>query len=84
MKIGMQSHFETTNIDGTLFGACGFWRTIDTLEIEFRNTCMISGKRFLLRFNKESLTVSADSTIPDVGGLADRLTQTIHFIAESK
>ncbi len=70
MEVGMQGHHVLTEHEGVIYGAVGRWRSGNTLEMELRNTRAVSGARFLFRFSGEKLTVTADSTIPQSGGLA--------------
>ena len=82
IKIGMTGHYQITDINGVPYGAIGRWRAKDKLEVEIRNTKMVSGKRFVFSFSKTALTLTADSTYPDVGGLSDPLTPDMHFVLE--
>ena len=79
VRVGMTGHFLQTEVDGVLFGANGHWRAKDKLEVELRNTRMAGGKRFVFRFAGSKMTVSADSTVPEIGGLADPLTPDMSF-----
>ncbi len=79
IKINMAGHFTVTNINGVPYGANGRWRAKDKLEIELRNTRMAGGKRFVFQFTGNKMTVNADSTMPEVGGLADPLTPEMVF-----
>ena len=79
IAVGMTGHFAATEIGGTTYGANGRWRAKDKLEIELRNARMAGGKRFVFQFAGDKLTLTADSTIPEVGGLADPLPPTLTF-----
>lgn len=79
IELGMEGHFAVTKINGVPYGANACWRAKDKLEVQLRNTRMASGKRFIFRFDGEKLTVNADSTIPQAGGLADELTPEMSF-----
>lgn len=82
IAIGMTGHYLITTVNDVPFGAIGRWRAKDKLEIELRNTRTVSGKRFVFHFAKTALTLTADSTYPDVGGLCDPLTPEMHFTLE--
>lgn len=73
LKIGMEGHFLLTEWNGVSYGAIGRWRAANILEIELRNTRLVSGHRFLFRFQGQKLFLTADSTVPLAGGLADPL-----------
>lgn len=79
IKIGMTGHYLTTTVNGAPYGAIGRWRAKDKLEVELRNTRMVSGKRFVFQFKGSQLILTADSTYPDEGGLADPLTPEMRF-----
>lgn len=79
IAIGMTGHYKVTDVGGVPYGANGRWRAKDKLEVELRNTRMAGGKRFVFQFSREKLTVNADSTIPEVGGLSDPLTSEMTF-----
>ncbi len=79
IPVNMNGHFSTTEISGVLYGANGRWRAANQLEIELRNTRLASGKRFIFRFAGDKMTVTADSTCPEIGGLADPLTPEMTF-----
>lgn len=79
IDIGMAGHYINTTIKGIEYGANGRWRARNLLEAELRNTRMCSGKYFIFRFAENKLTISATSTIPEAGGLADRPTPEISF-----
>ncbi len=79
IPICMNGHFSVTEIKGAPYGANGSWRAKDKLEVELRNTRMAGGKRFLFQFFREKMSLNADSTCPEVGGLGDPLTQEITF-----
>ena len=79
IAVGMTGHFAATEIGGTTYGANGRWRAKDKLEIELRNARMAGGKRFVFQFAGDKLTLTADSTIPEIGGLADPLPPTLTF-----
>lgn len=79
IPVGMTGHFATTEIGGTLYGANGSWRAKDKLELHLRNARMAGGKRFVFQFTGDKLLVTADSTIPEIGGLADPLTPAFTF-----
>ena len=66
-------------IKGAWYGAMGRWRAKDKLEAEIRNTGTVSGKRFIFRFQGGRMTLSGDSTYPDVGGLCDPLMPEVTF-----
>ncbi len=83
IQIGMTGHFAVTDVNGVPYGANGRWRAKDKLEVELRNTRMAGGKRFVFRFAGDKMTVSADSTMPEIGGLGDPLTPEITFTLES-
>ena len=52
---------------------------IYTLEVEVRNTRMVSGQRMLFQFAGDKLTVSGDITLPDNGGLAGKCLEPVTF-----
>ena len=79
LKIGMNGHFVPTDLSGLPYAACGGWRARNKLEVELRCTRYASGKHFLFTFEGDSLTLTGDSTIPEVGGLADPLTPEVRF-----
>ena len=47
--------------------------------MELRNTRTVAGKRFVLQFAGDKLYITADSTIPEIGGLGEPLMETISF-----
>ena len=77
--IGMQGHFAQSRVNGVLYGANGRWRAKDKLEIEMRNTRAVAGKRFVFQFAGDKLRVTADSTIPEIGGLGEPLMKPLSF-----
>lgn len=79
IKLGMTGHYVLSDVGGVPFGANGRWRARDELEVELRDTRMAGGKRFIFRFAGEKMTLTADSTIPEVGGLSDPLTPEMTF-----
>ena len=79
LAVGMTGHFARTEIDGVPYGANGAWRAKDKLEVHLRSARLAGGKRFVFHFAGNKLAVSADSTIPEIGGLADPLTPTYTF-----
>ena len=79
LAVGMTGHFARTEIDGVPYGANGAWRAKDKLEVHLRSARLAGGKRFVFHFAGSKLAVSADSTIPEIGGLADPLTPTYTF-----
>lgn len=79
LPVGMAGHFAVTDIGGAPYGAVGGWRARDKLEMELRDTRTASGKRFIFQFAGDRLTITADSTIPEVGGLADPLTPEVRL-----
>lgn len=79
LVLGMSGHFQQTQTDGTIFGANGRWRTGNTLEVEVRNTRMVTGTRLLFQFQGNKLTISGENTIPQSGGLAGDLPPTFTF-----
>lgn len=79
LLIGMNGHFLQTEVNGVIFGANGRWRAKDKLEVELRNVRMAGGKRFVFQFAGSKMTVTADSTVPEIGGLADPLTPAMTF-----
>ncbi len=70
IKLGLNGHFETTEIRGVPYGANGRWKP-GALEVELRNTRMATGKRFTFRFGETSMTLTAESTFASEGGLND-------------
>lgn len=70
LPIGMEGHFAAAELCGTVFGANGRWRARNKLEVEIRNTRMVSGQRLLFQFDGGKLTLSGDMTLPESGGLA--------------
>lgn len=83
IKVDMTGHFAVTDINGVPYGANGRWRAKDKLEIELRNTRMAGGKRFIFQFAGDKMTVNADSTMPEIGGLADPLTPEMTLTLEA-
>ena len=79
LKLGMNGHFVLNDLAGVPYGACGGWRARNKLEAEVRCTRCCSGKRFVFTFDGKDLVLTADSTIPEVGGLADPLTPEVRF-----
>ena len=77
--VGMQGHFAQSRVNGVLYGANGRWRAKDKLEIEMRNTRAVAGKRFVFQFAGDKLRVTADSTIPEIGGLGEPLMEPLSF-----
>lgn len=71
LPMGLQSHFALGEIAGAPYGANGRWRAKDKLEVDFRGTRYVSGKRFVFRFEHDRLFLTADSTVPEIGGLND-------------
>ncbi len=76
---GMQGHFAQSRVNGILYGANARWRAKDKLEVEMRNTRAVAGKRFIFQFAGDKLTVTADSTIPEIGGLGEPLMAPLTF-----
>lgn len=79
VPLGMQGEFVRFAVDGVPYGANARWRAHDTIEVEIRNIRMAGGKRFLLQFGGDKLTLNGDSTMPQAGGLGDPLTPTYTF-----
>ncbi len=79
LDVGMQGHFAQNRVNGVLYGGNGRWRAKDKLEMELRNTRTVAGKRFVLQFAGDKLYITADSTIPEIGGLGEPLMETISF-----
>lgn len=79
LKIGMTGHYVKTMLGDVPYASIGRFRAKNKLEAEFRDTRMVSGKRFVFEFTEDGMTLNADSTYPDVGGLADPLTPEMHF-----
>ena len=79
LDVGMQGRFTQSRVNGVLYGGNGRWRAKDKLEMELRNTRTVAGKRFVLQFAGDKLYITADSTIPEIGGLGEPLMETISF-----
>lgn len=79
IKIGMTGHFAAAELDGAPLGTNGRWRAKDKLEIELRDIRCAGGKRFVFQFAGDKLTLNADSTCPEAGGLGDPLTPEMTF-----
>lgn len=77
--MGLEGHFLSAPLEGTVLGANGRWRNRNTLEVEVRNTRMVSGQRMLFQFAGDKLTVSGDITLPDNGGLAGKCLEPVTF-----
>ena len=77
--VGMQGHFAQSRVNGVLYGANGRWRAKDKLEVEMRNTRTVAGKRFVFQFVGDKLHITADSTIPEIGGLGEPLMNELTF-----
>ena len=45
LPVGLEGHFLSAPLEGTVLGANGRWRNRNTLEVEVRNTRMVSGQR---------------------------------------
>lgn len=82
IPLGMEGHFETTVIGGDVFGANSRWRAANQLEIEIRNTRMVTGRRLLLEFAKDRLAISAVSTLPEPSGLGELPSRQLCFTLE--
>ncbi len=82
LAVGMQGHFLQSRINGVLYGANGRWRAKDKLEVEIRNTRAVAGKRFTFQFAGDKLTLTADSTIPEIGGLGEPAQPALTFTLE--
>lgn len=78
-EIGLQGRFTQSRVGGVLYGANGRWRAKDKLEMEIRNTRTVAGKRFVFQFAGDKLTITADSTIPEIGGLGEPLMERLTF-----
>ncbi len=79
LPIALNGEWATGRIKGAWYGTMGRWRAKDKLEAEIRNTGTVSGKRFIFRFQGGRMTLSGDSTYPDVGGLCDPLMPEVTF-----
>ncbi len=79
LPVGLEGHFLSAPLEGTVLGANGRWRNRNTLEVEVRNTRMVSGQRMLFQFAGDKLTVSGDITLPDNGGLAGKCLEPVAF-----
>ena len=79
LPVGLEGHFLSAPLEGTVLGANGRWRNRNTLEVEVRNTRMVSGQRMLFQFAGDKLTVSGDITLPDNGGLAGKCLEPVTF-----
>lgn len=82
LALGMEGKFAVTEVQGIAFAACSRWRAANQLEVELRNTTCASGKRLLFTFRGATLTLTADSTLPMNGGLADSPLSPITFTLE--
>ena len=79
LPVGLEGHFLSAPLEGTVLGANGRWRNRNTLEVEVRNTRMVSGQRMLFQFAGDKLTVSGGITLPDNGGLAGKCLEPVTF-----
>ena len=79
LDLGLQGHFVSSQIRGTLFGANGRWRSKNTLEVEVRNTRLAGGRRLLFQFSGQEMLLSGDPTLPEEGGLSGPPMPTIRF-----
>lgn len=78
LKLGMTGHFELSVVKGVPYGANGCWKAGNQLEVEFRNTRKVTGKRITFTVTEGKLTVNALSTLPE-GGLNDDPTPELTF-----
>ena len=78
LKLGLTGHFDVSEVNGVPYGANGCWKGGNQLEVEFRNTTKVTGKRVTFTFDEKKLTVTALSTQPE-GGLNDDPTPELSF-----
>ncbi|RKJ42006.1 class C beta-lactamase-related serine hydrolase [Acutalibacter sp. 1XD8-33] len=71
IDLGMEGHFASAMINGIPFGANASWRSRDVLEVQLRNIRMATGRRLLLHFAGDKLTITDESTLPEPVGLGD-------------
>lgn len=79
LPLGTRGRFITTEISGEPFAANGRWRAHNKLEAEIRNLKTCTGTRFLFCFEEDGMTVTADRTLPAIGGLADPILPVMQF-----
>lgn len=79
IPLGMNGRFVTTEIAGEPFAANARWRSPDKLEAEIRNLLACTGTRFIFHFTAQGMTLTADSTLPVSGGLADEALPEMDF-----
>lgn len=79
LDLGMEGHFAENTVNGTVYGTNAAWRSFDTLEVQIRNTGMVSGRRFLFRFGGSRLTVTATPTLPERYGLGELEQREMSF-----
>lgn len=70
IPLGMNGHFVSFAEQGVTYGTNSRWRAPNKLEIEFRCASYASGRRLVFCFEKDALTLTADSTLPVVSGLS--------------
>lgn len=79
IDLGMEGHFVKSEIGGVVFGANSRWRSANQLEVEIRNTRLVTGRRLLLEFAGEKLRITGSSTLPEPGGLGELQTPEMSF-----
>lgn len=79
LDLGMQSSFERTEIDGMVYAANSRLRAFNKLEFQIRNLRATTGTRFILEFGEDKAVMTAESTLPIVGGLGDPQKPIVEF-----
>lgn len=71
IPLGVNGKFESFKIGDETFAANGAWRARDKFEMQIRNLHCTTGKRFIFELAEDKLTITADNTVPENGGLTD-------------
>ena len=79
LPVGITGHFSCAEIGDTIFGTNASWRARNKLELEVRNTRMVTGARLLFQFDGSKLTLTGDRTVPESGGLSGDPVPTLAF-----
>lgn len=79
LPVGITGHFSCAEIGDTIFGTNARWRAKNKLELEVRNTRMVTGARLLFQFDGSKLTLTGDRTVPESGGLSGDPVPTLTF-----